>query len=460
MAEVMMRSVSSDAGWWSDSASSSCNFAGSSSFTSSFSTVATTASEAFGSEDRAFVEIPITAAVESSLCRRGRRRFRDLQANSVAKIRFDRPRRVLRVFGNEQEVESVRRQLECLGGQRKLVSTAVWCELMRNRCVEDAEKSTLHYFQKESGCRIHIERSHQEVRLFGPDECTAAAEQLIDNFALQCIELPLAVQDGLLPDETIQEITEACAVTLNVETEQLVLYGLQDAVNRAARSLLKHIEYTPMAPSNEEAALRARQSIRAYLGQPAPAAAAKEDVEAAVTDVDGDRLSPRASQDLSPDATPYGTTPYWSGALPGFGSLSSDMQEPAQMLQVEAPVQNIPAAPAMPAPTVPPPSLPPAPNHAPVQDVPVEGMMFPQPVAAVYGGVAPQQSMWPGPAVYQQSFTGYGADAGYQPMAMDYNNQSPGPVLASQPVYQTVFVPAASPGMMLASSSPIPVLSR
>eukprot|EP00971_Amphidinium_carterae_P235236 4668063-Amphidinium_carterae.1 len=67
--------------------------------------------EAASSDEKMQVEIQLSTSLESSLCRRGRRRFRELQANSAAKIRLDRERAVLKVHGREPEVLAVRKKL-------------------------------------------------------------------------------------------------------------------------------------------------------------------------------------------------------------------------------------------------------------------------------------------------------------------------------------------------------------
>jgi len=195
-----------------------------------------------GSIKGSLVEIPVNAALESSICKRGRRRLRELQANSTAKIRYDRPRRVLKVFGSEDEIDDVRRQLECLGGMRKFVSTAVWCELMRTRLAEGPEQSSLLQLQLLSGCRIHIERSLQEVRLFGAAESTCLGEQLLDKFELQCIARPVPIRaEVTLPEDVVEEISESCGVTINLEAERVVIFGRLAAVADAEKRLQKEI---------------------------------------------------------------------------------------------------------------------------------------------------------------------------------------------------------------------------
>ena len=52
-------------------------------------------------------DIQLETGIEASLCRRGRRRLKELQAgNPGAKIRFDRRRKVLRVIGTPEMIEA------------------------------------------------------------------------------------------------------------------------------------------------------------------------------------------------------------------------------------------------------------------------------------------------------------------------------------------------------------------
>jgi len=208
----------------------------------SFGTMSTSFGEAASSGEKIHEEIKLSASVESSLCRRGRRRFRELQANSSAKIRFDRARAVLKCFGTESEILAVRRKLECLGGVRKVVPTAVWCELMRTRLDENPEKSMLQWMQTQCGCRIHIERSLQEVRLFGPDENTKHGLELIQEFSERCVEAAIPSKSDSMPDSVVKAITDTYQVTVNVEMRQVMVYGLKDAVEQAKHEVESYLE--------------------------------------------------------------------------------------------------------------------------------------------------------------------------------------------------------------------------
>eukprot|EP00971_Amphidinium_carterae_P113002 2238007-Amphidinium_carterae.1 len=219
----------------------------------SFGAASTGLLEAAASGEKTQVEIKLSTAVESSLSRRGRRRFRELQANSSAKIRFDRARAVLKIIGTEPEILAVQRKLECLGGVRKrvaqrsmllseVVPTAVWCELMRTRLDENPEQSVLQLMQLQSGCRIHIERSLQEVRLFGPDENTRHGLELIEEFSARCVEAAIPSKPDSMPDSVVKAVTDAFQVTVNVEMRQVMVYGLKDAVRKARHEVESYLQ--------------------------------------------------------------------------------------------------------------------------------------------------------------------------------------------------------------------------
>jgi len=191
-------------------------------------------------------EIPLGPVLAGALCRRGRRRLRDIQASCQAILRFDRAHSVLHVFGSEEAVQAVRRQLESLGGLRKVIPPAVWAELMRTRTVHDSSQSMLAQLQQESGCRIHIERSQQEVRVFGPDEGTAVAERLLDELANDCIEEVVRTETQTLPTAALQSVAHDHGVTLSIEDDQIIVLGLKDAVHDAVAELqgwiAEHVE--------------------------------------------------------------------------------------------------------------------------------------------------------------------------------------------------------------------------
>mmetsp|Transcript_55682 Transcript_55682/g.132767 ORF Transcript_55682/g.132767 Transcript_55682/m.132767 type:complete len:425 (-) Transcript_55682:111-1385(-) len=185
------------------------------------------------------VQIPLSAAIETSLCRRGRRRFHEIQqCHPAAKVRFDRRKKILKVVGTQEMVDSVRRQLESLGGSHKLVPDAVWYELLRTRSEEDASKSLLLQVQEKTGCRIHIERGQHEVRIFGPDEEAEVAERMIDELSEICLDRQVLVQDGVsVHPSALQCIAETCEVTITLQKGSIMVYGIQPNLDNAVEEV-------------------------------------------------------------------------------------------------------------------------------------------------------------------------------------------------------------------------------
>mmetsp|Transcript_42553 Transcript_42553/g.92687 ORF Transcript_42553/g.92687 Transcript_42553/m.92687 type:complete len:412 (+) Transcript_42553:43-1278(+) len=189
------------------------------------------------------VEFVLDKETTSTLSRRDRRRLRQIQASCHAALRLDRARGVLRVTGWGQSVATVATQIASLSGPRKPVGAAVWAELMRTRsCQDDRENdAALARLQKQSGCRIHIDRRVMEVRLFGPPAATAAADKLLDEFEQQVTEQTLPL-DSLEGDpeiilQNLQPLADACGVTLRCTDNLVVALGRHVAVEDAMEKL-------------------------------------------------------------------------------------------------------------------------------------------------------------------------------------------------------------------------------
>lgn len=207
-------------------------------------------SSLFGSDDRLsgssaalepqVVEIPLPQEILSSLCRRSRRRLHDMQMRSRASIRLDRQRSVMLVTGSQQAVNSVRAMLGSLGGPHKTVSPPVWAELMRTRTWSDHPQAAIWHLQKESGCRIHIERTSQEVRLFGSSDSIAAAEKLIDAFAEDCSSESVLMATSALTATEVQSLACSCGVTFRIEPDHILILGFRDAVASAVEEVKRY----------------------------------------------------------------------------------------------------------------------------------------------------------------------------------------------------------------------------
>jgi len=122
------------------------------------------------------------------------------------------------------------------------VPAALWTELMRTRTLaNDADEGLVAWLQQQSGCRIHIERERQEVRIFGPGEEVVVAERLLEDLAERCGEEHVAVDTAALDKLGLLALAESCGVTLRVETGQLTVLGLRPAVAQAVQALRRHI---------------------------------------------------------------------------------------------------------------------------------------------------------------------------------------------------------------------------
>mmetsp|Transcript_124389 Transcript_124389/g.265061 ORF Transcript_124389/g.265061 Transcript_124389/m.265061 type:complete len:487 (-) Transcript_124389:131-1591(-) len=198
--------------------------------------------DALGRSDTTAIEIALDPELLTIFCRRGRRRLRDIQMSCQAAVKLDRARGVLRVSGPESSIHAVRRSLASLTGPRRPVPAAVWAELMRTRTMNYSAQATIARLQQESGCRIHIERSRQEVRIFGPGGGIALANKLLDELAKTCTEEVVSL--GSLPPvapEMLQTLARACCVTLRVEEGQIAVLGVRVAVDNAVKELKRCI---------------------------------------------------------------------------------------------------------------------------------------------------------------------------------------------------------------------------
>jgi len=193
-------------------------------------------------------EVTITLEREllRTLCRRSRRRLRDIQVACQATLRLDRLRGVLLVSGSEAAVQAVRNKLDSLGGPRKPVSGPVWAELMRTRTLHTTSQVSVAMLQEETGCRVHIERTRREVRLFGPSEGVTAASALIDRFADTCTEEAVI---ATVDPEALEALAHRCGVTFRLETGTVVALGLRERVDQAVEGLKCLAAGRPLPPS-------------------------------------------------------------------------------------------------------------------------------------------------------------------------------------------------------------------
>jgi len=112
---------------------------------------------------------------------------------------------------------------------------------MRTRTMQDPDQAIVTRLEQETGCRVHIERSRREVRLFGPSPGAQAASKRLDELGAMCCEEVVPVPIGNVSPEALQVLAHDCRVTLRVEDMQIVVLGLQDYVNKATFDLKKLI---------------------------------------------------------------------------------------------------------------------------------------------------------------------------------------------------------------------------
>jgi len=142
------------------------------------------------------------------------------------------------VTGSKSSIADVRKQLESLSGPSLMVSPALWAELMRTRTNPDPGQAAVARIQQETGCRIHIERNIQQVRLFGSKTETAVALNVFKDFERMCTEEVVDLKCLLPSDpEMLQAFAEDCGVSLQVEGQRITILGIQEAVSEAAMQL-------------------------------------------------------------------------------------------------------------------------------------------------------------------------------------------------------------------------------
>jgi len=184
------------------------------------------------------VEIALEREVLTVICRRSRRRLRDMQASTNASLKLDRARGVLQVKGDLESIDEVRNQLQRLTGPFVGVTAAVWAELMRTRTNLNTSEAAVAQIQQESGCRIHIERSAQQIRLFGPQDSIAIAQQLLEKLDRMCIQESVTMTSPSQVDvEKLQPFAEEFGVTLQVDEMVVTVLGINTAVAEASKAL-------------------------------------------------------------------------------------------------------------------------------------------------------------------------------------------------------------------------------
>lgn len=188
--------------------------------------------------ERQNIEIALDPEVFGWCWRRGRHHLRDIQTSSQATLKLDRARCVIRMTGTEDSIAEAVRQFECFCFTRRAVTAAVWAELLRARASSDLSHSAMARIQHESGCRIHVKRDAQEVRIYGPKQNRIIAERLLDELQCMCIEEEVHIVGPLanLDLQTLQTLEQEFSVTLQPQEMCLTITGIEGAVVETANA--------------------------------------------------------------------------------------------------------------------------------------------------------------------------------------------------------------------------------
>ncbi|CAJ1358408.1 unnamed protein product [Effrenium voratum] len=181
-------------------------------------------------------QIPLEDSLFTGLCRRGRRRLREIEQATRCSVKFDRQRRALWATGTPEGIAQVEAQVESMTGPRQQISRAAWAELMRTRTTSDAS-SALAQIQQQSGCRVHIERAKNEVRLFGSKTCVEQGAKLLTSLQAICTEQEIPIKTASLPLEVLNSFAQALCVTFRLEDDRLIVLGLIPVARQAAQQL-------------------------------------------------------------------------------------------------------------------------------------------------------------------------------------------------------------------------------
>lgn len=173
----------------------------------------------------------------AALCRRGKQKLRNIESSSHSSLKLDASRGVLEIRGSKASVAEVQLQIKNLSGPCIAVTAAVWAELMRTRTHVDSSQSSVAIIQEKSGCRMHIDRHSRQVRLFGPEEATDVAQQLLRKLDSMCSAVTIVMNPAVLVEHRLHGVAQEFGVTLLVQDRWIVVLGLAGAIVEAAEEL-------------------------------------------------------------------------------------------------------------------------------------------------------------------------------------------------------------------------------
>lgn len=150
--------------------------------------------------------------------------------------------KVIEIVGTSDDVHMVKKKVqECIGPTKNL-SPAVWYELLRTRKGFGA----LGLIQVLTSCRLHVDRHHKQVRLFGTPRAIAWASALLQNLEEMCTERPVtqvtaAVHLCSLDMKVLTRIARQTCVTFRVHDWELCIIGFKTAVQDAMAEIERFI---------------------------------------------------------------------------------------------------------------------------------------------------------------------------------------------------------------------------
>eukprot|EP00420_Gonyaulax_spinifera_P020137 CAMPEP_0197893514 /NCGR_PEP_ID=MMETSP1439-20131203/32797_1 /TAXON_ID=66791 /ORGANISM="Gonyaulax spinifera, Strain CCMP409" /LENGTH=277 /DNA_ID=CAMNT_0043513783 /DNA_START=118 /DNA_END=951 /DNA_ORIENTATION=+ len=218
------------------------------------------------------VVVAVAPELANMLSRRGFRRLRHLQNEFNVRMIMDVAGCLLQISGEPAQIELVRLRLDGLLGSRKAVSPALWAELLRT-CVptDGGEEGLVVRLQRQSGCRIHIERSVQEVRLFGGQSQLLRAEILLDEAEAQCSFYAFRIAPTSLDATALGDIARSCGVSVRVEVNDILAMGGSSEVAASLSELRRLVQGTARAATAHFHAEARRQADEPPMGSLATA---------------------------------------------------------------------------------------------------------------------------------------------------------------------------------------------
>lgn len=211
------------------------------------------------------VELLVKDSVVASLCRHGRKKMKQLEKDFSVAVALDRRKGILTIRGNVQSVEEAQKVVAVMSGPRIRVPAPLWAELLRTRTV-DGPACLVESMQTACGCRVHIERTRHEVRIFGDETSVMKAEATLARLGPLCIEHLIPVKDsGKLSSSSLELLSQQLDVSLRLETDAVALLGMQDNVQRATAAIKEYIDNPESHPLSSTVAMKQQQKMESVL---------------------------------------------------------------------------------------------------------------------------------------------------------------------------------------------------